>query len=192
MKFRNVVKLIVVLVFVVPTFISCNYILENNKNKNEAISEIRTRISIHKQEAKLLLSISRNNLDILELCESIKYVDTQKNVIQLIEKLKKTHFEISKSYSKLAEEKLISIPNYMSINNEFELQDIDSDAFIEKKLKLILNKIVTQIKLLETLGKITNNLDFEVLVMKDTQTLKSNSNKIESALNRLNQEARKI
>ncbi len=180
------------LVFATPVLISCNYILENNKRKKDIVSDIQTKINTYKKEAELLLRVSRNNLDIIELCEAIKHVDTLKNVAQLTERLEKTHFEISKNYNKLAEDKLISIPTYISINNAFEFRDDDNHAFIEKKLKQILNKTETQIQLLNTLGKTTNNVEFKVLAIKDTHTLKSNINKIEDTLNRLNQEAQEI
>lgn len=179
-------------VFATPVLISCNYILENNKYKNDIVSDIQTKINIYKKEAELLLSVSRNNLDIIELCEDIKHVDTLNKVARLTERLEKTHFEISKNYNKLAEEKLISIPTYISINNAFEFRNVENNAFIEKKLKLIINKTETQIQLLNTLGKITNNVEFKVLAIKDTHTLKSNINKIENTLNRLNQEAQEI
>ncbi len=192
MKFRNMVILMLLSVFTTLTLMSCNYILENTKQKNEIISEKQSRINIHKQEAKLLLNASRNNLDILELCEAIKYVDTQNSMSHLTERLEKTHFEISKNYNELAEKKLISIPSYENINKDnelelLELKNIDNDAFIENKLKLILNKIDTQIQLLNALGKTTDNIEFKVLAVTDTHKLKSNINKIETALNRLNQ-----
>ncbi|WP_100612478.1 hypothetical protein [Confluentibacter lentus] len=192
MKFKNMLKLMLLLVFATPVLISCNYILENNKRKKDIVSDIQTKINTYKKEAELLLRVSRNNLDIIELCEAIKHVDTLKNVAQLTERLEKTHFEISKNYNKLAEDKLISIPTYISINNAFEFRDDDNHAFIEKKLKQILNKTETQIQLLNTLGKTTNNVEFKVLAIKDTHTLKSNINKIEDTLNRLNQEAQEI
>ncbi|WP_111309115.1 hypothetical protein [Confluentibacter sediminis] len=189
MKFRNMVVLILLSVFATLTLISCNYILENTKQKNEIINEKQSRVYIHKQEAKLLLNASRNNLDILELCEDLKSVDTQNSIGHLTERLEKTHFEISKNYNELAEKKLISIPSYENINNvnKLELKNIDIDSFIQNKLKLILNKTDTQIQLLNALGKTTDNIEFKVLAVTDTHKLKSNINKIETTLNKLNQ-----
>ncbi|WP_100616040.1 hypothetical protein [Confluentibacter citreus] len=188
MKFRNIMLSVIAAL----TLISCNYILENNEHKNDIVSDIQTRISIYKKEAELLLSVSRNNLDILELCKAIKYVDTLNNMAHITEGLETTHFEISKNYKKLAEEKLISIPNYLNINSEFEIKDIDNNEFIEKKLELILNKIEAQIQLLDTLGKITNNVEFKILAIKDTHELKSNIQSIQSALDKLNQKSQDI
>lgn len=184
MKFKIKVKLIIS-VFTVLTLISCDYIIE----KNEFSAKSQTRISINKKEAKLLLKASKNNLDILELCEDIEYVDTQKNVEYLTNKLEETHFEIAKNYNKLAEEKLISIPQYMKINNEFqEVKNINNKVLIKNKLKLILNKTEVQIQLLDTLGNTTDNIEFKVLAIKDTHQLKSNINIIEVTLNKLNQQ----
>lgn len=171
------------------TLISCNYILENDQYKDEVLGKAQTRIRIHKQEAKLLLKASKNNLDILEICETIKYVDQQNYVSHLTRNLEKTHFEIAENYNKLADDKLISIPNYMKISNEFkDMKGINDEAFIKKKLKLILNKTETQIELLDALGNTTDNVEFKVLAIKDTHTLKSNINKIEVTLNNLKQQ----
>lgn len=187
MEFKIKVKLIVS-VFTVLTLISCDYIIE----RNEFSAKSQTRISIDKKEAKLLLKASKNNIDILELCEDIEYVDTQKNVEYLTNKLEETHFEIAKNYNKLAEEKLISIPKYMRINNEFqEVKNINNNkVLIKNKLKLILNKAEVQIQLLDTLGNITDNVEFKVLAIKDTHLLKSNINRIEVTLNKLDQQTR--
>lgn len=187
MKFINTVIPILLLVFTTLTSVSCNYILENNKVKNEIKSKIETRISLNKKEAKLLLIASRNNLDILKLCEAIKHIDTQNSVSQLTERLEKTHFEISKNYNELAEDKLISIPNYISTNHKIEIKNIGNEEFIEKNLNLILTKIDTQTQLLDTLSKTTDNVEFKVLAVKESYKLKSNIDKIEITLNRLYQ-----
>ena len=189
MKFKNNVDLIIILVFTTLTLISCNQILETNVGKNEVLSEAQTRIDIYKQEARLLLKASRANLDILELCEDIKYVDTLNKVRDLTSTLEKTHFEISKNYNEIASDKLISIPNSVIVDNEFdELKEIDQESFIKNKLKVILNKTETQMQLLDTLGNITENVEFKVLAIQDTPTLKSNINKIEITLNKFNQQ----
>lgn len=184
MKITNMVKSNLLLVFTTFSLVSCNYILKNNKNQNKITIEKAIRISIDKEEARLLVKASKNNLDILELCETIKEIETENPIKQLVENLEETHLEISKKYNDLAREKLISIPNYLNASN-IEKATLENDAFVETSLKLILKKINKQIKLLDTLAETTNNAEFKVLAVKDHYILKSNINKIENTLTEL-------
>lgn len=186
--FLNMVKLVGISVIAL-TPISCDYILEKNHSDYEVLSNAQSRINVYKREATLLLEASKNNLDILEICENISEVDTQSSVSHLTKKLEKAHFEISKDYNELAEDKLISIPSYRKTNKKFkEVSSFNKESFLKNKLKLILNKTELQIQLLDALGNITNNIDFKVLVIRDTQKLKSNMDNIEITLSRLNQQ----
>lgn len=186
MNFTNKVKSCLLIGFTSLTLISCNYIFENNTDKIEKENEKIARINIDKKEAKLLLKASKNNLEILELCKIITGFDTQNNVERLAENLKNTHMEISKSYSDLAREKLISIPSYTTLNNEIEMTEFDSMVFVKTNLKRILGKINQQILMLDTLTKTTDNLDFKILAVRDNHILKTNINKIEYILKGLN------
>src|SRR5690606_35809868 len=154
--FLKMLKLIVLSVIIILTQYSCDYILEkNNNDKYEIPSTAQTRINIYKREAKLLLKASKNSLDILELCETLRKIDTQNSVSHLTNKLEKTHCEILENYDALAEDELISIPTYIKkedrvksitgLNNEA----YNNEAYIESNLKLILNKTETQIRLLD-------------------------------------------
>lgn len=174
------------LVFTMLSLVSCNHILKNNKSKNNITDEkaIRVRISNNKEEARLLVKAYKNNLDILELCETIKEVGAKNPFKQLAKNLEETHFEISKNYSDLAREELILIPIYYYSNViSIEEEALENNAFVETSLKLILNKINKQMKLLDTLAETTDNLEFKVLTVKDNYILKSNINKIENILN---------
>lgn len=182
MKITNMVKSNLLLVFTTFSLVSCNYILKNNKSKNNITNEKSIRISINKEEARLLVKAYKNNLDILELCKTIKEVETENPFIRLAENLEETHFEISKNYNDLAREELILMPIYSNVSN-IEKAALENDAFVKTSLKLILNKINKQMKLLDTLAKTTNNVEFKVLTVKDNYILKSNIDKIENTLN---------
>lgn len=181
MKFTNLVKSTLILVFTTLSLFSCNYILKNN---DKITNEKTIRINVHKEEARLLLKASKNNLDILELCETLKKVEIESSIKQLAEDIEETHFEISKNYKDLAREELISIPNYSHVNN-IEKAALENDAFVETHLRLILKKINKQMKVLDTLAETTNNAAFKVLVVKDSELLKSNIYKIENTLHKL-------
>lgn len=185
MKFRKMI-MPMLMVIVALSLISCNYILENNNKKSEQLNKKLSRIETNKEEAKLLLKASENNLDILELCEEIKETGTSKNIMILAKNIEKTHIEISKNYNELAREKLISIPN-KSGSSLFKKHKakIDNGIYTVENLKLIVNKINNQIELLNTLSKITNNVEFKVLAIRDNFKLNYSKTKIENALSEL-------
>src|SRR5690606_38802891 len=137
--FLKMLKLIVLSVIIILTQYSCDYILEkNNNDRYEIPSTAQTRIDIYKREAKLLLKASKNNLDILELCETLRKIDTQNSVSHLTSKLEKTHCEILENYGALAEDELISIPTYIKKEDKIKsITGLNYEAYIESNLKLI-------------------------------------------------------
>ena len=188
MKFTSMVKPSLLLMFTALSLASCDQILKIDKSKNNIADEkaIRIRISNNKEEARLLVKAYKNNLDILELCETIKEAETENPYKQLAENLEETHSKISKNYYNLAREELILIPLYHYSNvNSLEKIVLENDAFIEFSLKQILNKINKQVKLMDTLAETTDNVEFKVLTVKDNYMLKSNINKIENTLDEL-------
>lgn len=191
--FQKISKLITLSIFTAFIPISCDNSTKDYGNDNYGISSsAKTRINIYKQEAKLLLEASENNLDILELCENIKKADTLNNMSHLTERLEKVHAEIANNYDAIAKNKLISIPSYIKTDTNInEVRHEDRNAFIKSNLSLILNKTKNQIQLLDALGNITNNVDFKVLVIKDSNKLKSNVDRIQITLNTLNERIQK-
>src|SRR5690606_40611975 len=133
MKFRNLVRPTLFLAITLLSLISCNYILENSKTKSELTKERLTRIKTNKKEAKLLLSAAKTNLDILQLCKELQYVEGDSSIASLAKSLEQTHIEISKNYNDLAREKLISVP---SQTNTIAKTDIE----VETSLKEIITK----------------------------------------------------
>ena len=176
MNFRNLVKPTLFLAITLLSLISCNYILENSKTKSELTKERLTRIQTNKKEAKLLLSAAKTNLDILQLCKELQYVEGDSSIASLAKSLEQTHIEISKNYNELAREKLISVPKQTNIIAKTNTEN--DTIFIEEHLKQIINKINTQIKLLDTLANVSNNTAFKRLAAKDSLKLKTNKNKI--------------
>lgn len=181
---------LVVLTVLAFTQTSCDEILGKQDNyESYGISgSAKSRVNIYKSESQLLLKASENNLDILKLCKDINAADTLDRVKSLTEVIEKVHLQIAKNYEAIAEKKLISIPSYIEentiLNNEYPTSYSGS---IEENLHFILNKTKTQMKLLDALGDITDNVDFKILVIKDSLQLNSNVGKLEITLNRMNE-----
>ena len=180
------IKTLTLLSAVAVILFSCNYIIK--QNNYDEFAQLNSRININKEEAKLLVKASKNNLDILELCETIKVTETEDTIKQLASNLEETHTEILENYKELAREKLISIPNNTYFDYSPDITNKQYDAeFAEASLKQILNKIDKQMQILDTLSNTSDNSEFKVLAIRDQHVLKLNKTKIENTLSHLNQ-----
>ena len=156
-------------------FISCDFIL----SKNEENSIKNKIVKTYKDEAKLLVKASINNLDIIKLSKSLTKETTLKSVDHLAIKLEKSHLEILESYNKIANDKLISVPNYSNLKLE------ESTESISSRLRLIISKINKQIDLLNNLKTTSRNEDILELTDNVQSILKTNKIKTENVLNHL-------
>lgn len=132
-------------------FISCNFVL-NNSDELTTKNDI---VNTFKDEAKFLVKASKQNLDIIKLSKIIRKETNNKTIDQLTVKLEKSHLEILKAYNEIAEEKMISIPNYsnLKLNNDDDIKEN-----IPSHLNLIVSKINEQIELLKHLNSNSENL----------------------------------
>lgn len=132
-------------------FISCNFVL-NNSDELATKNDI---VNTFKDEAKFLVKASKQNLDIIKLSKIIRKETNNKTIDQLTVKLEKSHLEILKAYNEIAEEKMISIPNYsnLKLNNNDDIKEN-----IPSHLNLIISKINEQIDLLKHLNSNSKNL----------------------------------
>lgn len=176
-------KLLPFVFFIMIFLMSCNYIVENKNGHSDDVSLSDKKITKNKQEARLLVKASQNSLDIIELCQSIENSKTEKGIEDLVEDLEKTHIEIFEGYKEMAQEKLISIPNYSTI--EIQNKNIEEESFIETNLNLISHKINNQIECLNKLSKTTNSSGFKELSEKTNPILKSKLDKTSSILKNL-------
>lgn len=184
MEYRNLVRPTLFIAFTICSLISCNYIFENSNIENKLAKERISRIQASKEEARLLVKASKTNLEILELCKGIQNTNTKSAAKDLAKNLEKMHIEISRNYNELALKKLISVPNYSNLA-PYAADSIAKNFSVERNLKLILNKINNQLKLLDSLNRIANNTEYKVLVIRDSFKLKSSKNKIEDLLSDL-------
>ena len=183
------IRLVILLLVLSASVVSCNYFFKSNDNR--VMKEKAVRININKEEAKLLVKASKNNLEILQLCETIKHTATEDTVKQLAMELEEIHIEILDNYRDLAREKLISIPYNASVNydynNDMKVVETENRRFLKDRFKEILDKTNMQMKLMDTLSQRTDNSEYKVLAIKDNYLLKSNINKIENTFSHLNQ-----
>ncbi len=158
--------------FISVSLISCDWII-NKKNKN-IFSVNQSKVNTKKDEARLLVQATQNNLDVIELCQIIKEAKPVPKVKTLADDLENVHKNIFNAYEALAQDKLISIPRHSNIvfqTANDSLNEIESRVLVEANLERITEKLVKHIELLETLSKTTNNKDFRRLSKKTDSVL---------------------
>jgi hypothetical protein len=178
MKTKIIMASTISLILVV--FLSCNYLVE--RTDTNVITTNENIVNTYKYEAKLLVRASEDNLDIIKLSTLLVDAKTDEDIEKLAIQLKKTHSEILKQYSLIANEKLISIPNYSNIDIQIVSNIIESDDYVKTNLNLIVEKINNQIELLSKLKETTNNVELKVLSVRVNTILQSNLNKTENLL----------
>tara|TARA_R110002049_G_scaffold309311_1_gene521170 strand:- start:22496 stop:23056 length:561 start_codon:yes stop_codon:yes gene_type:complete len=168
--------------FMLVCLMSCNFALKN-KNVNSNVTNDET-MSNHKQEAKLLVKASQNNLDVIKLCQLLEDSEPEQSIGILAKDIENRHFEILKDYKEVAQENLISIPNYASFESKTK-NTAEAHNNIEKRLSTIDKKMNNQIDLMNKLAETSNNTDFKELSEKTNSILKSNLEKTANTINNL-------
>lgn len=149
-----------------------------------AFGTSQIRIKTYKNEAKLLVMATQNNLDVIELCQIIKHTEKKTSVKKLAIDLEVTHKKIFIAYEDLAEVKLISIPKQSSIIDSLDYKSHNIST--NENLNLITKKINKQIELLNELSKTTNSKDFGDLSTKANSVLKLKLAKTKATLKSIN------
>ena len=175
---------ITLVTLVVINFNSCDYFIKNKASEKARVTRINNGILTDKDEAKLLVMASQNNLDVIALCKIIrKEENVDEKVKNLLGEIKEEHIEILEKYNEVAMENVISIPNYSNLK---ENRNPVTDEALKRHLKMLNNKINNQIGLLEKLLDTTNNSEFKELVKYTNATLKDNLDKTAQTIKTLN------
>ncbi|QHI34992.1 hypothetical protein IMCC3317_03380 [Kordia antarctica] len=174
-----------IVTFIVMNFNSCEYFVRSDKAETIRTAESNEAISIQKNEAKLLVMASKNNLDVIKLCTIIEDEKVDENVKNLVEEIKNEQLTILAKYNELASENVISIPRYSTLKYE-EIMTLKDSEGLEDHLKLLSTKIYNQQNFLDKLSDTTDNSEFKEMAQFANNTLKKSLNKTEKTLEILN------
>ena len=191
MKFKinkSKVTNLVIIMIVVLSFNSCDLLIRSNEGDKAKVSLIEKSVSMDKNEAKLLVKASQDNLDVIELCKIIEEEKVDDKVKNLVEEIKHEQLQILEKYNTIALNNVISIPQHSDIQQEVDAT-LKKKEHIKVHLKLLSNKINNQIELLQRLSGTTNNSEFKALAHFANHTLKSNLTKTKYTLNTLKKES---
>ena len=184
-KNRRVTVLVFCTVLLIAlSFISCDELITNKHREKKKTEQTNQTISTNKNEAKLLLMLSKDNQDVIKLSKVLQDVIIKYENVALAKKIEQTHLEIAEDFHEVASDKLISIPNYSEITIKPPLDSNQQDYKI-KTLKKLESKIDNQLFLLDKLSKTTNSPDFKTLIGKADSKIEDSLKKTKNIINNI-------
>ena len=189
MKYFKNRKITVLFMFVVImigiSFNSCDELIKNKNSENQKSELTNQAINKNKNEAKLLLMLSKDNQDVINLSKALQEVINKDSIIDLAKKIEQTHVEFAEDLQEVATDKLISIPNYAEAPlNKSIVNLTEEDKF--KALNKLKSIIDNQLFILNKLSKTSNSKDFKTLIVKADSKINDSLNKAKNILNVLN------
>ena len=189
MKYFKNRKITVLFIFIVImigiSFNSCDELIKSKKLENKK-SELTTQaINENKNEAKLLLMLSKDNQEVINLTKALQEVINKDSIVDLAKKIEETHVQFAEDLQEVATDKLISIPNYPEAPlNKSTITLTEEDKF--KALNKLKSIIDNQLFILNKLSKTSNSNDFKTLIVKADSKINDSLNKVKNILNVLN------
>jgi len=189
MKYFKNRKITVLFIFIVImigiSFNSCDELIKSKKLENKK-SELTTQaINENKNEAKLLLMLSKDNQEVINLTKALQEVINKDSIVDLAKKIEETHVQFAEDLQEVATDKLISIPNYPEAPlNKSIVNLTEEDKF--KALNKLKSIIDNQLFILNKLSKTSNSKDFKTLIVKADSKINDSLNKTKNILNVLN------
>ena len=182
---RFTVVLFFTVLLIALSFNSCDEFIKSKSQQNKETEQTQQTIATNKNEAKLLLMLSKDNQDVIHLSKKLQHVVTKDSAVALIKKIEETHIEIAEAFNTVATNKLISIPNYSEISPSNVVLDSSQENKIKalQKLKAIIDN---QLFLLNKLSKTTNSKTFKKLIVKADSKINDSLIRTKNIINTLN------
>ena len=182
---RFTVVLFFTVLLIALSFNSCDEFIKNKSQQNKETEQTQQTIATNKNEAKLLLMLSKDNQDVIHLSKTLQHVVTKDSAVALIKKIEETHLKIAETFNTVATNKLISIPNYSEISPSNVVLDSSEENKIKalQKLEAIIDN---QLFLLDKLSKTTNSKTFKNLIFTTDSKINDSLIRTKNIINTLN------
>ena len=146
------------------------------KDRNEQIDVYdiidSTRVSTHKDEARLLVSATKRNLEVMELLKLIQTNKVDTIAKKRTSKLVNIHINILNYYTEIAQKNLISIPKFANLG--YDTIIVDETTELLKYTDLLVDKIDQQLELTNQIVSTSRKSDFKVMAFETREYLKQN------------------
>lgn len=159
--------LLFLLLIVAVTFLLSDCVFKKKASKKELPFAENEQIEVNKQDAKLLVDITKLNLDLLEDCKNSEYKEVNDN----LKEIQATQQTINESLNQLGMQKLIMLPDVLL--NPFQSNSVTLQSIINKEMCInkVISKIKKQIKLFENLEQNTIDVDIKILAIQSKTKL---------------------
>ncbi|MFC4635427.1 hypothetical protein ACFO3O_16070 [Dokdonia ponticola] len=166
MKKTTINKITSLLLMVILVF-SCNQIKEEK-------STVKEKIQNDKLEAVLIVKAAQQNLNTIALCDAVEKLEENQQIKNVATSIKQEQQKIFESLQYLASENMISVasePTYQpDVLKYFKEENIVTTDILGN----IKDKLETQILVLDTLRKQTDENNIEIAAKQYIKTLKEN------------------
>lgn len=163
--------LLFLLLIVAVTFLLSDCVFKKKGSKKELPFVENQQIEVNKQDAKLLVEITKVNLNLLELCENIEKSKLNDKIKNVSRKVQLNQLSINENMNQLATQKLISLPdvlfNPFHSNSTNVMNILNEQAFINSAVL----EIKEEMKLLDDLERNTTDVDIKVLAIQSKTKL---------------------
>lgn len=159
------------LLIIASIFLLSDCVFKKNENKKQLPFAESHQIEVNKQDAKLLVEITKVNLSLLDLCENIEKSNVNEKIKNASRKVYMNQQSINENLNQLATQKLISLPDvlfYPFYSNSTTVMNIlDEQGFIATAVK----EIKSEMKLLDDLEINTADVDIKVFAIQSKTKL---------------------
>lgn len=178
--------LLFLLLIVAVAFLLSDCVFKKKNAKKQSSFAEQQQIEVNKQDAKLLVEITKVNLNLLELCENIEKSKLNEKIKYVSRKVQSNQMSINENLNQLATQKLISLPdvlfNPFHSNNTSVLNILNEQTFITT----VEQEIKNQMKLFDDLEINTTDVDIKVLAIQSKTKLNLSLIQLEYAVTNTN------
>ena len=174
------------LLIVAVAFLLSDCVFKKKNTKKQSSFAEQQQIEVNKQDAKLLVEITKVNLNLLELCENIEKSKLNDKIKNVSRKVQLNQLSINENLNQLATQKLISLPdvlfNPFHSNSTSVMSILNEEAFITTAVE----EIRVEMKLLDDLEINTTDVDIKVLAIQSKTKLNLSLIQLEYAVTNTN------
>lgn len=131
-------------------------------------------INSFKEEANYLTELASENLNIIEICESLEQLKLEKELDTTIRKIKLEQSEVQSNIKRLAEENIVLIANVADENYSIPNSISEDLTEVKKALNSLQNKREKQLIILENLEDLKTDNKTKLVTKNLKNIIKSN------------------
>lgn len=174
------------LLIMASTFLLSDCVFKKKNAKKQSSFVEKQQLEVNKQDAKLLVEITKVNLNLIELCENIEKSKLSDKIRDVSKKILSNQLSINENLNLLAAQKLISLPDVLL--NPFHSNSTNVMSILDEQhfTTTAVQEIKEEMKLLDDLEINTTDIDIKVLAIQSKTKLNLSLIQLEYAVTNTN------